>query len=72
MVGASQLCRTALWQWTFTKVEPLKNRHTPILIELGEFVDRQKAHGKPIKLIRSHVGSKTAKMLFKKLVKLLK
>ena len=69
VIGGSRLCRTALWQWTFTRVEPKRNRNTPILIELGEFVDEQKAHGKPIKLIRSHVGAKTAKMLFKKLVK---
>ena len=71
VVGGSQLCRTALWQWTFTRVEPKKNRNTPVLIDLGEFVDAQKANGKPIRLIRSHVAAKTAKMLFKRLVDLL-
>ena len=66
--GGSALCRRALWQWVFSAVEPVKRRTNPLLIELGQFLDDEKAAGKPVKLIRMRVAVKAVKLLFKELV----
>ncbi|MBE9201509.1 MULTISPECIES: transposase [unclassified Nodularia (in: cyanobacteria)] len=65
--GGSSLCRRALWQWVFSAVEPAKRRTNPILKELGEFLDVEKAAGKPIKLARMRVAVRAVKLLFKML-----
>lgn len=67
--AGSELCRTALWQWLFTRIEPqrcrLKNATGKLL---GEILDFEKRH-RPVKLARSRVCSKAADLLFKELVK---
>jgi transposase len=67
--AGSALCRMALWQWVFTRIEPPKRRlknSTGRLI--GELFDAEKKH-KPIKLARSRVMSKAVDLLFRELVK---
>jgi hypothetical protein len=70
--AGSELCRTALWQWVFTRIEVkrcrLKNERFTALAE--EF-DELKIH-KPIKLARAKIAAKTTKRLFYDLVNELK
>lgn len=69
VVGGSDLCRKALWQWVFTAIEPKKRRlANGIQDRLGEKLDREKKQGRPVRLIRSRVSSKAAELLFKELV----
>lgn len=69
VVGGSDLCRKALWQWVFTRVEPFKSRgQNPILKELGAALDEFKVNGKPIKLARMQIAAKAVRMLFKQLL----
>jgi transposase len=68
--SGSKLCRKAFWQWVFSRLEVRRCRldneiHKP----LCEFLDTEKALGKPIRLVRSRVASKAVKLLFKELVK---
>jgi transposase len=72
VMGGSALCRKALWQWIFTRIEP-KNRRlsNDICCHLGQILDFEKASGRPVKLARSRVAAKAVKMLFKELVKAL-
>ena len=72
VMGGSALCRKALWQWIFTRIEP-KNRRlsNDKGCYLGEILDSEKASGRPVKLARSRVAAKAVKMLFKELVKAL-
>jgi transposase len=66
----SQLCRKALWQWVFTCLEVKRCRlKNPTVTTLCEYLDTEKASGKPIRLVRSRVAVRTAKMLFRDLVK---
>jgi transposase len=65
--GGSALCRRSLWQWVFSAVEPSHRRTNPILTSLGEFVDTEKAQGKPVKLVRMRAAIKAVKILFKML-----
>ncbi len=70
VVGGSDLCRIALWQWVFTRIEPKRNRlKNEIGQALGQQLDEEKAAGRPVRLVRSRVASKAAKLLFKELVK---
>jgi transposase len=68
-MSGSQLCRTALWQWVFTRIEVKKGRlnNERFLFIASEF-DRLKALEKPIKLVRSKVAAKAVKLLFYDLV----
>ncbi|MEH2454506.1 IS110 family transposase [Nostoc sp.] len=70
VVGGSDLCRKALWQWVFTRIEPkpqrLKNEIGQIL---GNQIDTEKAAGRPVKLVRNRVAAKGTKLLFKELIK---
>jgi hypothetical protein len=51
IVGGSDLCRIALWQWIFTRIEVRRNRpKNEIGKILGEFCDSEKASKKPIRL----------------------
>ena len=69
VVGGSDLCRKALWQWVFTAIEPKKRRlSNGIMDRLGEKLDREKEQGRPVRLIRSRVSSKAGELLFKELV----
>jgi hypothetical protein len=65
----SRLCRKAMWQWVFSSLEPEKRRlDNPTVKALCECLDTEKANGKPIRLVRSRVAVKAAKLLFSKLV----
>ncbi len=69
-VGGSDICRIALWQWVFTRIEPRRCRlPNPIGERLGEMIDREKANKRPIKLVRSRVSALASKLLFKELVR---
>ncbi len=68
--GGSDLCRRALWQWIFTRIEPTRSRlHNDIGDQLGKIMDEEKLSGRPVRLIRSRVAAKAVKMLFKELVR---
>ncbi len=70
VVGGSDLCRIAQAKWVFTRIEPKRNRlKNEIGQVLGQQLDEEKAAGRPVKLVRSRVASKAAKLLFKELVK---
>ena len=70
IVGGSDLCRKALWQWVFTRIEPHKTRlNNEIGRTLGAYLDEAKAKGQPIKLARMKCTSKAVRMLFDELVK---
>lgn len=67
--AGSELCRTALWQWLFTRIEPQKSRPKNATGRLlGSILDFEKKH-RPVKLARSRVCSKAADLLFNELVK---
>lgn len=63
------LCRMALWQWVFTRIEPKKSQ---LKNQLGKFLrdtlDKEKQH-RPLKLARSRLASKAVDLLFRELVK---
>ncbi|WP_019487433.1 IS110 family transposase [Kamptonema formosum] len=68
--AGSSLCRQALWQWLFTRIEVRKSRVPSFVGELlGEMMDEAKAQKQPIKLVRSRLVAKAVRMLFKELVK---
>lgn len=70
VAGGSDLCRKALWQWVFTRVEPKNSRlKNEIGEKLGKQLDDEKAAGRPPRLVRSRIAAKAAKLLFKELVK---
>lgn len=67
--GGSNICRTALWQWVFTRIEVQRCRlANDIGDRLGQILDAEKLSGRPVRLIRSRVAAKAVKMLFKELV----
>ncbi|MCC0177414.1 IS110 family transposase [Waterburya agarophytonicola K14] len=70
IIGGSDLCRIALWQWIFVRIEVKRNRpKNEIGQSLGEICDREKATGKPIRLVRMRIAAKAVRLLFKELVK---
>lgn len=72
VTGGSDLCRKALWQWVFTKIEPARSRlKNEIGEKLGKQLDDEKAAGRPVRLVRSRIAAKACKLLFKELVKIL-
>lgn len=69
IVGGSDLCRIALWQWIFTRIEPKRSRlKNPIGQLLGAKLDEEKAQGRPVKLVRSRIAAKAVRLLFKELL----
>lgn len=69
IVGGSDLCRIALWQWIFTRLEIKRARpKNEIGRHLGQVVDAEKATGKPIRLIRMRIAAVAVRLLFKELV----
>jgi len=69
IVGGSDLCRKALWQWLFTRIEPERNRlKNDIGKVLGAALDTEKSAGRPIKLVRSRCCAKAVRLLFRALV----
>jgi len=68
--GGSDLCRKALWQWIFTRIEPQRCRlANDIGSRPGEIMDEEKLSGRPVRLVRSRVAAKAVKLLFKELVR---
>lgn len=67
--AGSSLCRIALWQWIFTRIEITKCRpKNAIGKQIGEWLDSEKrCH--PVKLARSRVMAKATDLLFRELVK---
>jgi hypothetical protein len=73
VVGGSDLCRKALWQWVYTRIEPKRSRlKSDIGQQLGSQLDAEKASGRPAKLIRNRIAAKASRLLFRELVKELK
>jgi hypothetical protein len=63
LIGGSDLCRIALWQWIFCRLEIKRNRPASKIGQLlGILVDAEKASGKPVRLIRMRVAAKDDKM----------
>lgn len=72
-VGGSDLCRIALWQWVFTRIEVKRSRPKNEIGEhLGKIFDAEKASNRPIKLVRTRVAARAVRLLFKRLVAALK
>ncbi|WP_242055721.1 MULTISPECIES: IS110 family transposase [Nostocales] len=72
VVGGSDLCRIAFWQWVFTRIEVKRCRlDNEIGAALGSQLDAEKAAGRPVRLVRSRISAKAAKLLFRELVKIL-
>jgi len=70
IVGGSDLCRKALWQWIFTRIEPQRCRlNNDIGDRLDQIINEEKASGRPVRLVRSRVAAKAVKLLFKELVR---
>ncbi|MEG3841520.1 hypothetical protein [Microcoleus sp. herbarium14] len=64
------MCRKALWQWIFTRIEPQRARlANDIGDRLGTIMDSEKLSGRPVRLVRSRVAAKAVKMLFRELVR---
>lgn len=67
--AGSSLCRMALWQWLFTRIEPKRSRVKNEMGKfLGELLDAEKKT-RPVKLARSRVCSKAVNLLFRELVR---
>ncbi|MBD2202734.1 transposase [Calothrix sp. FACHB-1219] len=70
IIGGSDLCRKAFWQWVFTRIEVKRSRlNNSIGEKLGELLDKEKAAGRPVKLVRMKVAANAARLLFRELVK---
>lgn len=67
--AGSSLCRMALWQWIFTRIEPARSRpKNEIGRLLGQWLDKEK-QSRPVKLARSRAAAKAVELLFCLLVK---
>ena len=67
--AGSSLCRMALWQWVFTRIEPRRARvKSQLGQQLGELLDAEKKTC-PVKLARSRIASKAADLLFRELLR---
>jgi hypothetical protein len=63
------MCRTALFQWIFTRIEVKRCRlKSEKFTELTDKFDALKAAGIPIKLVRGKVSALAARRLFYDLV----
>ena len=70
VAGGSDLCRKALWQWVFTRIESRRCRlANDIGVKLGGIINAEKLSGRPVRLVRSRVAAKAVKLLFKELVR---
>jgi len=67
--SGSDVCRKALWQWIFTRIEPQKNRPTnPAVDKLITYFVEAKNQKQPIRLVRSRLAAKAARALWRELV----
>jgi hypothetical protein len=80
--SGSALCRKALWQWCFTRLEVLRN-NPPLQFTYGQGKDaeqmspaenlkRRKKGGTPVKLARQRVIARCIRELFKELCSIVK
>lgn len=68
--SGSDICRVALWQWIFTRIEPTQTRlHSPIGEKLSAYYVECKNQKQPIRLVRSRLAAKAVRMLWCELVK---
>jgi len=71
--SGSALCRKALWQWLFTRIEtsrsnpPLKFQYGDEMMSPSENLQRRKKGGTPVKLARQRVIARCVRELFKEL-----
>lgn len=77
--SGSALCRKALWQWAFTRLERtsghpprLKFKYGDEILSPSEDLKRRKKGGTPAKLARQRVVARCVKELFKDLVSAIK
>lgn len=69
ILGGSKLCRIALWQWVFTRIEVKSGRlNNPIGERLGKSIDAMKQGGTPVALARSRIAAKACELLFYELL----
>jgi transposase len=69
IVGGSDICRSAFWQWVFTRVETANGRKNNRLCQkIHAWMKAPERMGTPIKLLRMKTASHAARLLFKKLV----
>jgi transposase len=65
----SDVCRKALWQWIFTRIEPQKNRpNNSSTANLIAYFVEAKNQKQPIRLVRSRLAAKAARALWRELV----
>ncbi len=69
ILGGSKLCRIALWQWVFTRIEVKSRRLTNAIgVKLGTSIDVMKDGGTPAALARSRIAAKACELLFYELL----
>jgi len=67
--AGSALCRKALWQWVFYRIEVRRNRpNNAIGQTLGDLMDQYKSVKMPIRKARMKVAAKAAELLFYELI----
>lgn len=67
--SGSDICRVALWQWIFTRIEVTQCRlNNAIGEKLATYYDECKNQKQPIKLVRSRLATKAVRMLWRELV----
>ncbi|WP_293212420.1 MULTISPECIES: transposase [unclassified Microcoleus] len=68
--SGSDVCRVALWQWIFTRIEPSRSRLcNPIGEKLSAYYVECKNQKQPVKLVRSRLAAKAVRMLWRELVR---
>jgi len=67
--SGSDVCRKALWQWIFTRIEPQRNRPVNATVDkLVAYFVEAKNQKQPIRLVRSRLAAKAARALWRELV----
>jgi len=67
--SGSDVCRKALWQWIFTRIEPQRNRPPNATVDkLVAYFVEAKSQKQPIRLVRSRLAAKAARALWRELV----
>jgi transposase len=67
--SGSDVCRKALWQWIFTRIEPQRNRPLNTTVDkLVAYFVEAKSQKQPIRLVRSRLAAKAARALWRELV----
>lgn len=67
--AGSELCRTAIWQWIFTRVEIKRNRlENDTFRKISDRYDAERRKEKPVKLVRGRVSAYMVQRLFYDLV----